>query len=88
MRGKRFAANFKPRHFEPLGKAFVLDFANDAESDVIVMEIRSAALGAIKQNGPFSGRWIDLEAFETLAPVIDFPALFDPGRPRSRRAAT
>jgi hypothetical protein len=77
MKGKRYAPNFKPRHFEPLGNAFVLDFENGAESNMIVTEIRAAALGTVKRNGQFSGRWIDLEAFETLAPVIDFAALFD-----------
>ncbi len=77
MRGRRFDLNFKPRAWEWLGKAFELWFMTDDNSETIARKIRSAILGTVKRGGSFPGRWIDLEAFETLAPVIDFHRLFE-----------
>ena len=77
MRGRRFDLNFKPRALEWLGKAFELWFMRDDNSETIAREIHSAILGTVKQGGSFRGRWIDLEAFETLAPFIDFHRLLE-----------
>ena len=77
MRGRRFDLNFKPRALEWRGKAFELSFTRDDGPETIAREIRSAILDTVKRGGSFPGRWIDLEAFETLAPVIDFHRLFE-----------
>ena len=75
MRGRRFDLNFKPRAVEWIGKAFELWFVRDDNSETIAREIRSAILDTVRRGGSFPGRWIDLEAFDTLAPVIDFRRL-------------
>lgn len=75
MRGRRFGQDFKPRPLDWLGKAFEIWFTRDDGSEAIAEDIRSAAWATVKRDGLFPHRWIDLEAFETLAPVIDFPTL-------------
>lgn len=77
MKGSRYGWRFKPRPLEFLCREFELHFYADEDSEAIAKAIRSAVLGTVKPGGSFSGRWIDVEAFDTLAPVIDFPTLLE-----------
>lgn len=72
--GKRWVVNPRHKRFECLGKGFEVACVGDESSDDL-REMTRAKLTELTREGMFAGRVIDLEAFDNVAPFIDWTKL-------------
>lgn len=69
---QRIVRNFKPGRFDWRGKVLEVWFARDDTSKEIAAEIRKSIVDTSKKGNIFYRRYIDLEAFDSLAPHLDW----------------
>ena len=69
---RRIVRNFKPGRFNWRGKVLEAWFTNDDTSKEIAVEIRKRIANTGSKGKIFHRRYIDLEAFDSLAPHLDW----------------
>jgi hypothetical protein len=72
---QRIVRNIKPRRFNWQGKVLEAWFTRDDTSKEIAAEIRSSIVDTSNKGNIFHRRYIDLEAFDSLAPHLDWRTL-------------
>lgn len=69
---QRIVRNFKPRRFNWHGKVLEAWFTNDDTSKEIAAEIRKSIVDTSSKGNIFHRRFIDLEAFDSIASHLDW----------------
>lgn len=72
VRQRRIARNFKPGRYSWRGKVLEVWFTRDDSSTDIAAEIRKGIVEAYSMGNVFYRRHIDLEAFDSLAPHLNW----------------
>ena len=72
---RRVTRTFRQQRFGDVGKVAELWFDRAATSAEIAADIRDALLAESSGRGSFAGRFLDLECFDALAPVLDLRGL-------------
>ena len=69
---QRIVRNFKPGRVNWRGKVLEVWFAKDDTSKDIATEFRKSIVDTTNKGNIFYRRYIDLEAFDSLAPHLDW----------------
>ena len=72
---RRVTRTFRQQRFGDVGKVAELWFDRAATSAEIAADIRNALLAESSGRGSLAGRFLDLECFDALAPVLDLRGL-------------
>ena len=76
-RQNRVRRNFCPQ-YEAIGRVLETLVLGDETCDEIVRDLREQLVGLTRGREVFQALYIDLEAFDTVAPLLDWPTLCAP----------
>lgn len=79
VKQKRIMRNFKPERYEWQGKTAELWFTPDQSSSEIAAEVRAELEKLTDKGADFAGRCVDMEAFDAIAPNLDWQRLLQLG---------
>jgi len=72
VNAKRIDREMNKKKYEWKGKAFELSFSSENISSLEIYQAISMHLENLKSERPFKGRFIDMEAFQSVGPFINW----------------
>ncbi|MCD2193547.1 hypothetical protein LQ327_09140 [Actinomycetospora endophytica] len=75
---KRFQRRFQQAHFRATGTELEVSFRRSGTAADFVKELRAAIVATRSRGRIFEGRWLDMAAFDKVAPFVDWQGLLSP----------